>query len=404
MINSEMFNKDVFKKLIFSFILGDCYGVPFEFRTRHSFKIKEQDLGKKDFYFRFNKPVWSDDTSMILATFDSKPHDLKQLMENFLKFFKLSQYTTSETQVFDIGITIQEALMKYEKNKNIYECGATGEFSCGNGSLMRILPIFPLFKKTHNIKQRFELISKYSFVTHNHLRIFIANYFYLRLMELIFDLNLDNVKKDYIINQNEKFQEQKQELNHQKTKYINLIKIIYDELLMFSEELNSQEVTHSNFEDFNNIDNYFGLNNKQIIFENKSNHLFYFSKQIFLKELDYFKRLLILDKLSENEIKSSGYVVDTLEACFWCFIHSKDFKDSFVLAINLGNDTDTIAALTGSLSYLKFYSKLNKKTENKLEQDFNELLSIFSQNDINYINDLVDKWFFEIEKYESLNL
>jgi ADP-ribosylglycohydrolase len=65
-----------------------------------------------------------------------------------------------------------------------------------------------------------------------------------------------------------------------------------------------------------------------------------------------FYRLLRPDfsMLSIGEIKSSGYVLDTLEASIWCFMNSSSYKDAVLKAVNLGGDTDTIGALTGSLA------------------------------------------------------
>lgn len=52
----------------------------------------------------------------------------------------------------------------------------------------------------------------------------------------------------------------------------------------------------------------------------------------------------------ENDISSSGYVVDTLEAAIWCCHNASSYKEAVLSAVNLGNDTDTIAALTGFLA------------------------------------------------------
>ncbi|MCH5163963.1 MAG: ADP-ribosylglycohydrolase family protein [Clostridiales bacterium] len=60
--------------------------------------------------------------------------------------------------------------------------------------------------------------------------------------------------------------------------------------------------------------------------------------------------------LPENEIKSSGYVVDTLEAALWCFYGTENYKDCVLKAVNLGRDTDTVAAVAGSLAGL-YYGK-----------------------------------------------
>ena len=57
-----------------------------------------------------------------------------------------------------------------------------------------------------------------------------------------------------------------------------------------------------------------------------------------------------ISKLSIDEIKSTGYVVDTLEATFWSLLTTDNYNDSIIKAINLGNDTDTIGACTGALS------------------------------------------------------
>ena len=57
-----------------------------------------------------------------------------------------------------------------------------------------------------------------------------------------------------------------------------------------------------------------------------------------------------ISELNEDEIKSSGYVVDTLEAVMWCFMTTDSYRDSVLKAVNLGEDTDTIAAITGGLS------------------------------------------------------
>ncbi|NMD38892.1 MAG: ADP-ribosylglycohydrolase [Christensenellaceae bacterium] len=63
-----------------------------------------------------------------------------------------------------------------------------------------------------------------------------------------------------------------------------------------------------------------------------------------------YERLKYLEKLSENEIKSTGYVVDTIEASLWCVLQTDNYKDCVLKAVNLGNDTDTVAAIAGGLA------------------------------------------------------
>ncbi len=63
-----------------------------------------------------------------------------------------------------------------------------------------------------------------------------------------------------------------------------------------------------------------------------------------------FERLPILKDLTRDEIKSTGYVVDTLEAALWCNLNSSSFRECILLAVNLGDDTDTVAAVAGGLA------------------------------------------------------
>ena len=51
-----------------------------------------------------------------------------------------------------------------------------------------------------------------------------------------------------------------------------------------------------------------------------------------------------------SKISSSGYIVDTLEACFWSFLSSNNYENAVVTAVNLGDDTDTVGAITGSMA------------------------------------------------------
>lgn len=70
------------------------------------------------------------------------------------------------------------------------------------------------------------------------------------------------------------------------------------------------------------------------------------------QEIRRFDRLLcahILD-LDSREIQSSGYVLHTLEASIWCLLTTSTYQEAVLKAVNLGNDTDTTAAVTGGLA------------------------------------------------------
>ncbi len=63
-----------------------------------------------------------------------------------------------------------------------------------------------------------------------------------------------------------------------------------------------------------------------------------------------FDRLCKINELEEDKIKSSGYVVDTLEASLWVLAKYDNFKDTVLAAVNLGDDTDTTGAVAGGLA------------------------------------------------------
>lgn len=69
-----------------------------------------------------------------------------------------------------------------------------------------------------------------------------------------------------------------------------------------------------------------------------------------------FVRILENDisTLPEKDIRSSGFVIDTLEAAFWCFLTTDNYKDAVLKAVNLGDDTDTTGAVTGALAGLAY--------------------------------------------------
>ncbi|MCL4858036.1 MAG: ADP-ribosylglycohydrolase family protein [Caldilineaceae bacterium] len=53
---------------------------------------------------------------------------------------------------------------------------------------------------------------------------------------------------------------------------------------------------------------------------------------------------------SDAAIRGSGYVVECLEAALWCFYKTDSYHDAVLQAVNLGDDTDTTAAVCGQLA------------------------------------------------------
>lgn len=69
-------------------------------------------------------------------------------------------------------------------------------------------------------------------------------------------------------------------------------------------------------------------------------------------EFIYYKDIFTpgFKNVSRDNIKSTGYDVDTLLACVWSVLNSKSIDEAILLAVNLGEDTDTVASITGTLA------------------------------------------------------
>lgn len=52
----------------------------------------------------------------------------------------------------------------------------------------------------------------------------------------------------------------------------------------------------------------------------------------------------------DDGIRGGGYIVKALEAALWAFWSTENFEDGVLAAVNLGDDTDTTAAIYGQLA------------------------------------------------------
>ena len=53
---------------------------------------------------------------------------------------------------------------------------------------------------------------------------------------------------------------------------------------------------------------------------------------------------------SVEEVRGSGYVVESLEAALWSFWSSESFEEAVLKAVNLGDDADTTGAVCGQVA------------------------------------------------------
>lgn len=113
---------------------------------------------------------------------------------------------------------------------------------------------------------------------------------------------------------------------------------------------------------------------------------FDYSKYFTEKSIKEYERILSgkINKLNVNDISSSGYVINTLEASLWSILTTSSYEASIIRAINLGNDTDTVGAITGSMSGLLYgYENIPKRWLEKLRKK-------------EFLDDMIDKFNYNI--------
>ncbi len=75
------------------------------------------------------------------------------------------------------------------------------------------------------------------------------------------------------------------------------------------------------------------------------------------------------------DIGTSGYVADSVGAAFYCFAKADSFKDTVVMAVRGGGDTDSIAAIAGALAGT-YYGLDDIPEEYKSVENFDLLQSL----------------------------
>ena len=95
-------------------------------------------------------------------------------------------------------------------------------------------------------------------------------------------------------------------------------------------------------------------------------------REIQWPQCEAFARMAKIETLPRDEIKSSCHVIETLEAALWCFLTTDNYRDCILTAVNLGRDTDTVAAVAGGLAGIYYSGKkgIPKKWIEKLQPGY----------------------------------
>ena len=168
--------------LLFGIAIGDALGVPVEFMSRKHLQTNPV-VGMREFGTH-HQPVgtWSDDTAMSFLLVEQliEGYDINGLGKKFCQWFQYN-YWTPHGEIFDMGVATRNAMDKLAKGISASESGECDDYSNGNGSLMRILPL-AIYLQNKPIDQRFCITKEVSGITHSHIRSIIGCFFAVEFM------------------------------------------------------------------------------------------------------------------------------------------------------------------------------------------------------------------------------
>lgn len=286
--------KNMWKSGIWGVIVGDALGCPVQFETCE--QIAHAPVTGMIGYRTFNMPVgtWTDDSALTLALLESIERtdtiDLYDIMNNFVCWLESGLFTPYGF-AFDIGRGTMNAIKKYEKIHNVWMCGGNTASDNGNGSIMRIMPaVLYCIDRKLTRDQSIDIVHNVSALTHAHDRAKIACGLYY-FMVLILTTNIPGT---------------------------------LCERLQYALDLGFQDYEQNGYTK---------------------------------ADLSYFDRLRNLKKFREipaEQIRTTGYVVDTIEAAVWGLITTDSFEEALLKIVNMGGDADSIAAVAGGLAGLYY--------------------------------------------------
>ena len=341
--NKIINKKEQIKASIIGFIVGDAIGVPVEFVSRN--ELKNNPITTMEEYGTHYQPkgTWSDDTSMVLAS-------MSAIINN--------QFSDSPEE---IAKSMAEEFVNWYDNGEYTPFGKV--FDIGGTTLGAISE----FKRNRDI-----LNCGMKSESEN------GNGSLMRILPAIF-YGLSKYKEEKEFND---FIFMISSLTHAHA-YSKISCLIYAKYIEFLLEYSDKQEAYLKLKEW---------------FEEpvKSNPKYSF------EDIKPFDRILKKDisKLKDKDIKSSGFVLDTLEAVLWSVLTTNSYKEAVLCAVNLGDDTDTIGALTGGLVGIIYgYDAIPSEWIDAIQRKeyIMELINQFNNNleksndfDIELLNDTIE--------------
>ncbi|KQU01845.1 ADP-ribosyl-(dinitrogen reductase) hydrolase [Methylobacterium sp. Leaf469] len=272
--------------------VGDALGTTLEFTARDAESLHTEMTGEGPFDLAAGG--WTDDTAMALALADSLTHcrgfDPADVMTRFVAWWRKGHYSCTGT-CFDIGITTAAALSQFERDGNPF-AGSTAADTAGNGSLMRLAPVALFALRDPEAADR--IARDQSRTTHGAPQAIEACAYFVQILRAAILGEADVLRPRRWIGSDCDAAFPRL-WNSDENDYLTLVPQAEDTAI----EAIAQGAWRTK---------------------------------------------------TRAQIRSTGYVIDTLEAALWAVGTTDSFEAALIRAVNLGGDADTVGAVTGQLA------------------------------------------------------
>lgn len=285
--------KNIWKDGVMGVVIGDALGCPVQFEERE--EVARHPITGMRGYGTFSLPAgsWTDDSSLTLAMLESILRLRRIDLHDIMgNFVKWldNGEFTPYGYAYDVGGGTMSGILRYKREKKPLKCGSYDEWNNGNGSLMRIMPAC-LFCAEKKLNDEDAI----------------------RIIHQVGSLTHAHIRSNIACGL-----------------YYFMVKAVLAEDGPLPSRLQS------------GLDHGFSYYEKSLA--DQENVTYY----------DRLRDLAAFAATPDTAIKSSGYVVDALEAAVWSLLNVDTFDKTLLKAVNLGNDSDTVGAIAGGLAGL-FY-------------------------------------------------
>ncbi|MFL2019312.1 ADP-ribosylglycohydrolase family protein [Weissella hellenica] len=263
---------------------------------------------------------WSGDSALTLATISSLSHgySLTDLMDRYLDWYQSGEYTNPNKRPKKVGETTFFALNKYAHTKDPFNSGGRDIADNGNGALMHITPVILYLRAKYG--EDFILHDPAMLVLHQ-----VTGLTHNHPQSLIAS---------------------------------GIYALIINNLLQNITPVEAVDLAVS------------------------SSYEYYAQHKIFVEHLSAFQGLNKPDlkSVAPNSLRTSGYVVDTLEAAIWVILNSDNFREALSLAKSLPGEPKRIMPLVGALAGVLYHQELIEGIDNPIFNPVLKVLKIAEQS------------------------